>query len=194
MPISKNSENIKKEVFALFDRAKELYGEKNENCTFSTYKEELLKFEKKNSVELLPELKEWLSVFNLSESSQIFTHTPILYGFKEMQESFNLGRDLYYRYGWIQKNWIPIASDGCGNMYILGKIKPDIAETPVFFVDMISSAPEPDYVVASNLWYFLKFVFMQSIYEFSSPEKIFFWPLEDLDEVLKIDKSLKNYL
>lgn len=169
-----DSEKTKTEVFVLFDRAKELYGEKNKNCTLVDNLEEILKFEKKNSVELLPELKEWLSVFNLSQSSRIFNRTPILCGFQEMQESFNLGRDLYYQYGWIQKNWMSIASDGCENLYILGKIKPDITETPVFFVDMISTAPESDYVVASNLWYFLKFVFMQSIYEFSSPEEMFF--------------------
>lgn len=194
MSTSENSENIKTEVFVLFAKAKELYKERQENFTFLDNKEEILKFETDNGLKLLPELKEWLHVFNLSEKSQIFTSTPILYDAKQIQESFDIGKDIYREYGWVQKNWIPIASDGCGNLYILGQIKPEIKEIPVFFMDMISSAPEPDYVVASDLWHFLKFVFMKSIHEFSSPERMFFWPLENLEEALKIDKSLKNYL
>jgi cell wall assembly regulator SMI1 len=62
---------------------------------------------------------------------------------------------------WKQRGWIPIADDGCGDLYILTTaiVIPSIKTNPVFFLDQ-ADFDKPNYVVASGLWKFL-FLFLE---------------------------------
>ncbi len=55
---------------------------------------------------------------------------------------------------WEAKEWIPIASDGCGNPFAIS-IKPIAGKFPVAFFDVVDFE-NPDYWVASSLERFLQ--------------------------------------
>lgn len=58
---------------------------------------------------------------------------------------------------WREQGWLPVAGDGCGNTYVLSTRGPLTGS--IGFID----SSEPDdmaYVVASDLWRFLRFLFM----------------------------------
>ncbi|MEU5529395.1 SMI1/KNR4 family protein [Micromonospora chersina] len=58
---------------------------------------------------------------------------------------------------WREQGWLPVAGDGCGNTYVLSTRGPLTGS--IGFID--SSEPdEMAYVVASDLWRFLRFLFM----------------------------------
>jgi cell wall assembly regulator SMI1 len=81
---------------------------------------------------------------------------------------------------WKEKNWIPVAGDGCGNYYVLTHGEYEIE--PVVFVDVIENADEPAFVVASNLWHFLNFLFRKDLRKSR-------WPF-DRAEVVEADPKI----
>lgn len=65
---------------------------------------------------------------------------------------------------WLERGWIPVASDGCGDIHILDtrSVVQPRGTHPVYFVDQCDFN-QPDYVVASGLWRFLKFLLEHEI-------------------------------
>jgi hypothetical protein len=61
---------------------------------------------------------------------------------------------------WKDKGWIPVAGDGCGNYYVLATRGSGVetAKRPIYFVDTSMDREKPAYVVASDLWHFLRFI------------------------------------
>jgi hypothetical protein len=55
--------------------------------------------------------------------------------------------------GWLERRWLPIASDGCGDYFLLIEHSP--GRRIVVFWDQSNDYDEYDYVYASNLWHFL---------------------------------------
>jgi len=76
---------------------------------------------------------------------------------------------------WKERSWIPIANDGCGNLYILTTaiVIPSARTHPVFFLDQ-ADFDKPDYVVASGLWKFLFFFLEHAILTQRSEDT--YWP------------------
>jgi hypothetical protein len=54
---------------------------------------------------------------------------------------------------WLERRWLPIAGDGCGDYILLVEHSP--GRRIVVFWDQSNGYDEYDYVYASNLWHFL---------------------------------------
>ena len=59
---------------------------------------------------------------------------------------------------WLDRKWIPIAGDGCGNHYIIPTQREYGDGYPVLFVDVGDSLDSPSYIVASDIWHFVVFL------------------------------------
>ena len=89
---------------------------------------------------------------------------------------------------WLERKWIGIAGDGCGDYYALATaetIKPQNTH-PVYFVDQ-ADLEEPDYAVASSIWHFLRFLFEAELSRQSGGKVD--WPF-NREFVLQIDPAL----
>jgi hypothetical protein len=64
--------------------------------------------------------------------------------------------------GWHDRRFVPVAGDGCGNYYV-SDASLGLTVSPIFFVDTFVNPLQPAYVVASNLWLFLRFLFMKDL-------------------------------
>ncbi len=91
---------------------------------------------------------------------------------------------------WKSRGWIPIASDACGDLYIVAKAI-EIRTTgthPVFFLDQ-ADFTRPDYVVASGLWKFLFFLLEDELLR--EQGKTCYWPF-DSERVLAVDPAIRE--
>lgn len=88
---------------------------------------------------------------------------------------------------WKKKGWLPIANDGCGDLYILvASITISGTEThPIVFLDQ--SDDYPSYLVASGLWQFLLFFFEKEI--LIQREQSSYWPF-DKERVISLDPKI----
>lgn len=60
--------------------------------------------------------------------------------------------------GWKEKGWIPIAVDESGDTYVAATRSTGGSGTPVLFIDHELDDDNADYVVASGVWRFLRFL------------------------------------
>lgn len=69
---------------------------------------------------------------------------------------------------WRVRGWIPIAGDGLGNYYVLDTTRRTRSGHPILFLDHEQSEVEicdtPNYVAASNLWSFLRYLFLDELH------------------------------
>lgn len=86
---------------------------------------------------------------------------------------------------WKAKRWVPVAGDGCGNYYVLVHEVYDLQ--PVVFVDVMENSDEPAFIVASDLWHFLAFLFRKDMGKSR-------WPFDKEEVVEKDPKILKTKL
>jgi hypothetical protein len=83
---------------------------------------------------------------------------------------------------WDDHGWLPVAGDGCGNVYVL--IERGRAAGAVGFIDVLADPIAIGYLVASDLWHFLRFLFARELGERG-------WPFQ-ADAVLSIDPHLSR--
>jgi cell wall assembly regulator SMI1 len=92
--------------------------------------------------------------------------------------------------GWLDKRWIPIASDGCGSYFVLATRPEDGPGHPVYFLDHECQVDENQwnatYVCASDLWHFLRFYLREDLGDES-------WPF-DRGKVLADDPALAHFI
>jgi cell wall assembly regulator SMI1 len=81
-----------------------------------------------------------------------------LYGIQTAREELDIESMWKLRPRWKVKGWIPIASDGCGNDYVMATRGDFGPGCPVVFFDIIASRSWPAYSVASGLSPFLVFL------------------------------------
>ncbi len=145
--------------------------------------EDIKRFEGAHEFELPTEVKTWLRRCNGADTnpgglvSLFSTHETVSldWYFKEYPE-------------WKSKGWIPLANDGCGDIYILlsKQIAPVSGTHPVCFLDQ-ADFNSPAYFVASGLWRFLYFLLENEILnERGIPT---YWPFNKAS-VLKLDPNL----
>jgi hypothetical protein len=126
-----------------------------------------------------PELQEWLR----------FTNGPCIgpggvYGIRPLREHLDMERALEFLPEFRANRWLPLATDGCGDYYVLALGRQKHSPRPVFFVDPYQEGGYgvPTYAVASELWPFLRFLFRRELGERG-------WPF-DPAVVLAADSAL----
>ena len=86
-----------------------------------------------------------------------------VFGARPDRESDDIAAVLALHPRWRTKGWLPVAGDGCGNYYVLFTTHPLAGF--VGFIDTIADPDHLDYLVASNLWQFLLFLFERELGE-----------------------------
>jgi len=86
---------------------------------------------------------------------------------------------------WVQHGWIPMAGDGTGNHYVVATETSREPTGAVFFIDTMALGDEPTYIVASDIWHFLRGLFSAEMGED-------WWPFEE-GPILEADPELVRY-
>lgn len=145
-----------------------------------TNAEQLRIFEEEHSTPIPETMKDWLKLCN-------GPNVPPggYFGIKTGINFLNI--DYYWKMHpeWKEKKWIPISGDGCGNYFTICPNRAVKNDCPVFFIDIISSAEIPSYIVSSNLWIFLKESMKKEIVKSR-------WPFQK-DITLQLDPGLVEY-
>lgn len=142
--------------------------------------EEIVAFSSRTNLQVPDELHEWLS---LSNGPRIGPGG--LFGILPTEEQMRI-ESLYELFpAWREKGWIPVAGDGCGNYFVLDSRVSVRSSHPIYFVDHEDNYVIAQYVVASGLWQFLRFLLRT---EFA----ISYWPF-DKEKVLENDPALQEY-
>ncbi len=142
---------------------------------------EIRAFEAETGLQVPPDLRRWLAFCNGASFgpggvSGIRTRDP-----------HDDARRMFERFpNWMEKGWIRVGSDGCGNYYVLATRPEDGPGTPVFFIDNHRDRDAPCYVVASGLFPFLRSYFRSDLGERG-------WPC-DPKHVLADDPALSLYI
>lgn len=131
------------------------------------------------NISIPPELYEWLRLCNGPNVGY-----GGIFGIVPSNPFFDIETHYNYTPTWKKWGWIPIAGDGCGDFYVLDAHSRIGSTHPVYFLDQ-QDFDQPDYVVASGLWQFLRFVLQK---ELGSDD----WPF-DKEKVLKQDPLLMEY-
>lgn len=140
--------------------------------------DEIDAFSKRTGVQVPTDLREWWK----------FTNGPCIgpggmYGIRPQREHLDLEGVYQHHPEWQRLNWIPVAGDGCGNEYVLTVTPESGPLRPVYFFEHEQSDPRRfEYVVASGLWQFLRFLLREEMGGRG-------WPF-DRDFVLKADPDL----
>jgi hypothetical protein len=144
---------------------------------------EIRDFEVRTGIIVPIELRDWLRFTNgarigIGGTLGIHTHNVC----------DNIETQYEWRAAWRDLGWIPIASDNCGNYYVLATCEEDGPGHPVFFIDQqrqTASTQKPTYICASDLWHFLEFYLRDELGESG-------WP-HNKDRVLQDDPALGLY-
>lgn len=181
---------IKEEVWELIQQLE--YDPEHPEIEGAT-EDEILAFEERNNFMLPDELREWLKMCN---GARIATG---LYGIQKGRDNQSLIIESEFESFalWKKKGWIPLAGDGCGDYYILATRSKVLDTHPVFFIDHERSYYQPQYVVASGVWTFLKMLFKEEVQHESHRDDDdydhdFPWPFDE-EWVLKEDPALAYY-
>ncbi len=109
---------------------------------------------------------------------------------------------------WKERDWTPIAGDGCGSNYLVVKVETrDGLLYPVVFADHEHSVIEENgenqlcnqisYIVASDLPHFLEAVFLNELHDREHPDRDddeylnFWWPF-DKDRIREFDPNIEK--
>jgi cell wall assembly regulator SMI1 len=138
------------------EKAIDLYKEENEKCEMKSFDlltdTKIETFEKKYDVKLEKNFVEWLRVANGSNVGP-----GGFFGIETGRNTNNIEFYLTLYPIWIELKYIPIASDGFGNTYLID-LSNSITNGFIFFIDSYSDLNKPTYYVASNIWTFLYFI------------------------------------
>lgn len=138
---------------------------------------ELQSLEERIGRELPLSLKESLAVINGSSAG------GGLFGGDGNPEHLRISYCLDIFPVWRDKNWVPVAGDGCGNYYVL---LPEtvLGFSPIAFVEVGEGSDDVSYVVASDMYHFMCFYLSNEI-DCSG------WPF-DCDYVTREDPDILN--
>jgi len=88
---------------------------------------------------------------------------------------------------WVKLKYIPVASDGFGNTYLID-LTNSFTNGFIFFIDSYSNISKPTYYVASNIWIFLYFILSRDTEE-DEDNKEDSWPFDE-QKVISIDPEI----
>jgi hypothetical protein len=141
---------LKEPIFVLLDQVPR---EPNTQLPEGATDQELFAFEKSMVLRLPVELKEWLRTCNGP-----CVGPGGIYGVSPAPDFLSIEAHLASVPDWKTRGWFPVAGDGCGNHYVLDSNSGSGDQHPIYFIDHELSLTEPQYIVASNLWQFLRFL------------------------------------
>ncbi len=147
--------------------------------------DELKAFSKRTGIQVPRPLAEWLEIANgacVSAGGLFGIYTKRKHVLTGIEEIYDLHPE------WKQRGWIPLASDGCGNYYIMPTAQEFGRGWPVFLFDMAEAPEGSRYIVASNIWKFLLWYLEMSI----SDEYLSGW-LFDRDQATQRDPDLETF-
>ena len=141
-------------------------------------------FEARTGISLPYELCKWLKMCNGP-----CVGPGGLFGVAPASEFLLMEVHLSYEPAWFVKGWIPVAGDGTGKYYVLDSRTEVKQGHPVFFLDHERGLNEPEYVVASNIWQFLRFLLQEELDRQRGGRSS--WPFH-ADSVLTLDPVLAS--
>ncbi len=96
------------------------------------------------------DLRDWLRF-----SNGAFIGTVPAFGAHSLDAPLSIQRVLNRFPIWRDRRWIPVASDGCGNFYVIPTQGEYGDGFPVLFVEAVIDHSVPQYIVASDFGHFL---------------------------------------
>ena len=109
-----------------------------------------------------------------------------------VREDADIEAILEFHPEWLRHHWLPIATDGCGNYYVV-PTRGDFGEGyPVLFIDTMADHNSPAYIVASSIGRFLEFFFDNQLKDHSFTFDKVGWPF-DKDYVTKRDPDIARF-
>jgi len=174
--------NAKEETIDLLHK---LAVSENQKVPAGTDELAIADFEKENGVLLSPQLREWFLFCNGGALGP-----GALYGIGNASKFVDIESMWALYPEWKARGWLPLASDGCGDYYILDLGCKIQVEHPVFFIDQADLEP-PSYIMASDVWQFFRGLFLSELER--DPETFdFYWPFDE-KKVLEDDPKLRDY-
>jgi cell wall assembly regulator SMI1 len=151
----------------------------NEQLPPGAAESDLAGCEQRIGVSIPPELRAWLSTCN----------GPCVcdgvFGVNPGRKHLDIERVIALSEDWRKKGWIPVSGDGCGNYYLVATQGEFGEGEPVFFIDTMGSTSEPAYLVASDIWHFLRFLLKRALRQSR-------WPF-DREEVSTADPDILTF-
>jgi len=145
--------------------------------------EDLQRFEQIHGIRLPKELKSW---FRRCDGANV--NPGGLESLFPKNQPISL--DWHFRQypAWKERGWFPVASDGCGDLYVMTArtIIPSTGTHPVCFLDQ-SDFTKPRYAVASGVWKFLYLLLQTEVLR--DEEREDYWPFSK-EFVLAADPAL----
>lgn len=112
---------------------------------------EISAFEERVKIKLPEDHREFLKIVNGAWVD------PGIFGIRPSDPYLDIEATLAFFPSWRERGWIPVAADGCGNLYVLTTMKELGPRDPVFFSDHEYNRNSPRYIVASDFEHFLSF-------------------------------------
>ena len=112
--------------------------------------EELDALQARIAIPLPGPVRDWLRLCNGG-----FFGGEYLMGVRPDRLQIDIERSLELHRSWTQLSWLPVAGDGCGNVWVVDT-QYGGASKPVYFVDNCLSSEEAQYVAASDIWHFVR--------------------------------------
>jgi hypothetical protein len=109
--------------------------------------EAILEFEKRSGLSMPPEQAEFLRL-----SNGPCVGPGGIFGIRPAMDFLDIENVLGMHPGWRGRGWVPVAGDGCGNVYVAVHSGKD---WPVVFIDTMEDAEQPAFVVASGVLVFI---------------------------------------
>jgi hypothetical protein len=103
-------------------------------------------------------LADWLATCNGPRRT-----SQVLFGFETPSPFLDLAHKLELFPTWRPRRWVPVAGDGCGNYYVLDASREHLAADGVFFIETIHDPNSLAYIVASDVWHFLRFLLEEEL-------------------------------
>ncbi|MGV3771782.1 MAG: SMI1/KNR4 family protein [Verrucomicrobiales bacterium] len=144
---------MKNEIIALLKR------QENEDC-IPAHPEQVQRVERHLGRSLPPPFTHWLMFCNGSRGGQ-----GGVIGIEQIEGMIDLEANLTSYPSWNKFGWTPVATDGCGNRYVLVQ-DPNVPSCfPVCFIDMALDSDTLAYAVGSHLEIFLKLILWRELDE-----------------------------
>jgi len=126
----------------------------NEQAAAGTTGDAISAFERRTGLVVPASLAEWLRFANGA-----CVGPGGLLGIRPQRASLDIEGVLRSYPLWKENGWIPVASDGCGNYYVVNTRETDV----VYFIDTASNMHRLSYAVSSGHWRFLWFLLAREL-------------------------------
>lgn len=118
---------------------------------------EIKLFEKRTRFVIPVDVRRWLGRYNGTLLCSGGT-----YGINTGNDRLEIEDHLSFYTNWGARGWLPVASDGCGNHYVVD-LGSSLRGHPVYFVETVMDEDKAAYVVGSNIWQFFRFLLMRAV-------------------------------